>query len=153
MRKRILAYIKYMNARLERLEREAAGKGTGRSSDNGAGADETGAGAAKTGTGMQDGVSEELEKLKAEHLTQIAFFQHERLIHLIVTVLFAILEFMSLFLCMLVPNIGTMLLTIAVLVLLIPYIRHYYLLENEVQRMYEQYDRLQGLIGKDSFSL
>ena len=146
MRKRILAYIKYMNARLERLEREAAGKGTGRSSDNGAGA-------AKTGTGMQDGVSEELEKLKAEHLTQIAFFQHERLIHLIVTVLFAILEFMSLFLCMLVPNIGTMLLTIAVLVLLIPYIRHYYLLENEVQRMYEQYDRLQGLIDKDSFSL
>ena len=146
MRKRILAYIKYMNARLERLEREAAGKGTGRSCDNGAGADET-------GTGMQDGVSEELEKLKAEHLTQIAFFQHERLIHLIVTVLFAILEFMSLFLCMLVPNIGTMLLTIAVLVLLIPYIRHYYLLENEVQRMYEQYDRLQGLIDKDSFSL
>ena len=31
------------------------------------------------------------EKLKKEHLTQIAFFQHERLVHLIVTVTFALL--------------------------------------------------------------
>ena len=38
----------------------------------------------------------------------------------------------------------------AFLVLLIPYIRHYYLLENEVQAMYNQYDemvkRIRGLV-------
>jgi len=27
-------------------------------------------------------------------------------------------------------------------VLLIPYIRHYYILENETQKMYKQYDEL-----------
>ncbi|MBR4342913.1 MAG: hypothetical protein IKP88_09435 [Lachnospiraceae bacterium] len=96
---------------------------------------------------LEEGKKEtDLEKLKREHLIQIGFFQHERLIHLIVTVLFAILEFLSLLLCMLFPNIGTLLLTVAVLVLLIPYIRHYYLLENETQKMYVQYDRMEALL-------
>ena len=34
---------------------------------------------------------EEWKTILQEHLTQIAFFQHERLVHLIVTVTFAIL--------------------------------------------------------------
>ena len=33
-------------------------------------------------------------------------------------------------------------LTIALLVLLIPYVMHYYLLENSVQKMYVQYDEM-----------
>ena len=33
---------------------------------------------------------EEWKRILQEHLTQIAFFQHERLVHLIVTVTFAI---------------------------------------------------------------
>jgi hypothetical protein len=32
-----------------------------------------------------------------------------------------------------------------ILILLIPYIRHYYILENEVQKMYGQYDRMRRL--------
>ncbi|MBR4776618.1 MAG: hypothetical protein IK007_03285 [Lachnospiraceae bacterium] len=88
--------------------------------------------------------------LKAEHTTQIAFFQHERLIHLIVTVLFAILEFMAFLFVLIMPNIGTILLTFAVLILLVPYIRHYYLLENEVQKMYVQYDRLVKLLNNNT---
>ena len=96
---------------------------------------------------------EDIAHIKEEHLVQIGFFQHERLIHLIVTVLFAVLEFLSLLMCMLFPGIGTVLLTFAVLVLLVPYIRHYYLLENEVQHMYEQYDRLQSLIDGKSFKM
>lgn len=89
----------------------------------------------------------DLEALRDEHLTQIKFFQHERLIHLIVTVLFALLEFIALYMFLSLGTIGTLLLTGAVLILLIPYIRHYYLLENEVQKMYVQYDRIQILIG------
>lgn len=82
------------------------------------------------------------EQLIQEHLTQIAFFQHERLIHLIVTVTFALLEMLALIMVMMAPGLFTFLLTIVVLVLLIPYIRHYYILENGVQKMYGQYDRL-----------
>lgn len=91
---------------------------------------------------------EDLGQIKSEHLVQIGFFQHERLIHLIVTVLFAMLEFLSFFMCLVVTNIGTILLTVAVLILLVPYIRHYYLLENEVQKMYVQYDRMCALEGQ-----
>lgn len=97
---------------------------------------------------LEDGSkTADLEALRDEHLTQIKFFQHERLIHLIVTVLFALLEFIALYMFLSLGTIGTLLLTGAVLILLIPYIRHYYLLENEVQKMYVQYDRIQKLIG------
>lgn len=84
------------------------------------------------------------EQLIQEHLTQIYFFQHERLIHLIVTVLFALLEMLSLIMVFIAPGLFTFLLTVVVLILLIPYIRHYYILENGVQKMYEQYDRLRA---------
>lgn len=77
-----------------------------------------------------------------EHLVQISFFQHERLIHLIVTVTFAILEIVVIGLCVMAFTPGVGLLAIALLVLLVPYVRHYYILENEVQRMYVQYDKL-----------
>lgn len=77
-----------------------------------------------------------------EHLIQVSFFQHERLIHLIVTVTFALLEVIVISLSVVSFTIGVGLLAIALLVLLIPYIRHYYILENEVQKMYGQYDRM-----------
>ena len=82
------------------------------------------------------------EQLIQEHLIQIGFFQHERLIHLIVTVVFALLEMLSLIMVMVAPDLFTFLLPIVVLGLLVPYIRHYYILENGVQKMYGQYDRL-----------
>lgn len=86
-------------------------------------------------------------KVLEEHLVQVAFFQHERLIHLIVTVLFAVLEIMSILGTVILSalekgNIALALMTVLLLVLLIPYIRHYYILENEVQKMYTQYDEL-----------
>ncbi|MCM1326764.1 MAG: hypothetical protein NC094_06915 [Bacteroidales bacterium] len=95
--------------------------------------------------------NQEWQKIAEWHLVQIGFFQHERLIHLIVTVTFALLEMMSM--CMTLisfsPFLG--LLTILLLVLLIPYIRHYYILENEVQKMYGQYDRMMEHLGEHTF--
>ena len=82
------------------------------------------------------------EKIMEEHLIQIGFFQHERLVHLIVTVTFAILEMMALSLTILAFTPALALLTVLVMMLLIPYIRHYYILENETQKMYKQYDEL-----------
>lgn len=84
------------------------------------------------------------DKLK-EHLVQVGFFQHERLIHLIVTVTFALLEMLAIVLSVLSDSLFTLLLPIVILILLIPYIRHYYILENEVQKMYGQYDRMRRL--------
>ena len=77
-----------------------------------------------------------------EHLVQIGFFQHERLIHLIVTVTFAILTIMSFVASLVVGMPALLALTLLFVVLLIPYIMHYYTLENEVQKMYVQYDRI-----------
>ena len=77
-----------------------------------------------------------------EHLIQIGFFQHERLIHLIVTVLFAILTFICVGTYIISGEIYVLALIGILLVLLVPYIMHYYLLENETQKMYDQYDKI-----------
>ena len=87
------------------------------------------------------------EKLMELHLQQIAFFQHERLIHLLVTILFALLAFAVFILNYMElmagrPNIALILLFILIVVLLVPYIMHYFLLENGVQKMYRQYDEM-----------
>ena len=91
---------------------------------------------------LAEGTIEDMEKLRKEHLVQLAFFQHERLVHLIVTVLFALLEMLAMMMCVFSFSPGVMALAIAILILLIPYIRHYYILENQVQKMYVQYDKM-----------
>lgn len=88
------------------------------------------------------------EKEMKKHLTQIAFFAHERLIHLIVTVTFAILAFLVFLYTINNFSISMLLLIAALMILLIPYIKHYFLLENSVQDMYEQYDRMQEKVEK-----
>ena len=85
------------------------------------------------------------------HLVQIAFFAHERFIHLIVTVLFALMSILVFLYAFSNFSIPIALLIIMLLVLLIPYIKHYFLLENSVQDMYEQYDKMQVKAGKTSF--
>lgn len=80
-----------------------------------------------------------------EHLVQVGFFQHERLIHLIVTVTFALLEMLAIVLSVISDSLFTLVLPVVILILLVPYIRHYYILENEVQKMYVQYDRMRRL--------
>lgn len=82
------------------------------------------------------------DKAIENHLTQIQFFQHERLIHLIVTVLFALMTTSVVVGLVSSSNIWLAILLIPLLILLFPYINHYYLLENGVQKMYEQYDRM-----------
>ncbi len=90
---------------------------------------------------------EEMQK----HLVQIAFFAHERFIHLVVTVLFALMTTMVFLYTFGNFSIPLLLLLILLMGLLIPYIKHYFLLENSVQDMYEQYDKMQEKAGKLSF--
>lgn len=92
---------------------------------------------------LENGERDDWEQVMEEHLQQVAFFQHERLIHLLVTLAFALFELLALGVFILSSNPGFAALACVLLVLLVPYVRHYYLLENEVQYMYKQYDRLQ----------
>ena len=82
------------------------------------------------------------QKVMDEHLVQIGFFQHERLIHLMVTMLFAVLVFICVAAYIISGAVYVLALIAILLVLLIPYIMHYYLLENETQKMYKQYDEI-----------
>ena len=86
-----------------------------------------------------------------KHLVEIAFFAHERFIHLIVTVLFALMSIMVFLYAFSNFSIPIALLILMLLVLLIPYIKHYFLLENSVQDMYEQYEKMLVKAGKKTF--
>lgn len=86
------------------------------------------------------------ETILQEHMTQVSFFQHERLIHLIVTVTFAILTMLALAIYCIAEYMPVLTLIVLLLVLLVPYIGHYYTLENEVQKMYGQYDEIQSRV-------
>ncbi|MCI8307579.1 MAG: hypothetical protein HFH14_05965 [Lachnospiraceae bacterium] len=88
------------------------------------------------------------ESVMREHLTQVSFFQHERLIHLIVTVTFALMTMIGLSVCCVVENIPIFAIVVLLLALLVPYVGHYYTLENEVQKMYAQYDLILKNIQK-----
>ncbi len=79
---------------------------------------------------------------------RIGFFSHERLIHLLVTLAFGIFFLISLFMTLSCGGIGLYILTVLFLVLLVPYIKHYYFLENSVQKMYLMYNQLEQLAGE-----
>ena len=64
--------------------------------------------------------------LAQQLLVRIGFYQHERLIHLIVTMSFAIFFLLSLILVSI--NAYFLGLSVLLLVLLVPYIAHYYFL-------------------------
>lgn len=70
------------------------------------------------------------------HITKISFFQHERLIHLLVTFFFGLIFFLSVVLGLLLESLGFYALSAILAVLLIFYIRHYFFLENGVQKLY-----------------
>lgn len=87
----------------------------------------------------------ELEEIFLEHKDKIAFMQHERIVHFLVTMMFAIV--LAIFVCafLLTENPALMLLVVIIMVLLGFYIKHYYFLENTVQEMYKIYDKIQDL--------
>ena len=85
------------------------------------------------------------EEIIKEHLIKIGFFQHERLIHLLVTLFYALFVFIFFaFTCFL--SIMFIIIVLILLVFLVFYISHYFFLENGVQYMYKQYDKLRNLI-------
>jgi hypothetical protein len=101
---------------------------------------------------LAQGGSRDWQALGEEHLAQISFFQHERLVHLIVTALFAVVELFATLLLVLAFSPAVLALFLAVLVLLVPYIAYYFFLENEVQRLYGLYDRIRERCDESTVS-
>ena len=80
------------------------------------------------------------DKVISEHLLKISFFQHERLIHLLVTCFYAIFNICFIALSFLNPLF--IIITLILLTFLAFYVLHYFFLENSVQYMYKQYDKM-----------
>lgn len=84
----------------------------------------------------------ELDEILAEHKDKISFMQHERIVHFFVTMMFAIILTIFMSVLIFTENMAILLLVTIILVLLGFYIKHYYFLENTVQKMYEVYDEI-----------
>ena len=75
-----------------------------------------------------------------KHLIKIQLFQHERLIHLLVTLFYALLFiiFMSFGFIYYIFFV----IALIIVIFLIFYVVHYFRLENGVQYLYKQYDKM-----------
>ncbi|HRR76801.1 MAG TPA: hypothetical protein P5191_08315 [Ruminococcus sp.] len=83
---------------------------------------------------------EELAEIMAEHKDKIAFMQHERIVHFLVTMMFALILAIFMIGTLVINNFMLLLLVTIIIVLEAFYIKHYYFLENTVQKMYRVYD-------------
>ena len=92
---------------------------------------------------------EDIEKLKHDILLEIGFWQHERLIHLLITILFSLLLMSMIIVSFFYATIQSLALTLLLLCLEIPYIRHYYILENNTQKLYRIYEQFAEVGGCD----
>ena len=82
------------------------------------------------------------------HREKIRILQHERLVHLIVTVMVVFVELFAVNLPLLHPELGIYpaLVMLGFAVLLGFYFRHYFFLENTVQRWYRLLDEMESTI-------
>jgi hypothetical protein len=84
---------------------------------------------------------EDLDSLKCH----LSCFQHERLIHLIVTVFVGLADMISVVVMFLTSNYAAFALMALLSILFIFYIVHYYALENGVQKLYFLLDKMMKL--------
>jgi Ca2+/Na+ antiporter len=84
------------------------------------------------------------------HRTQIDYLQQERLAHLLVTLFFGLCTLLVLLFVVVHPQILVGILVLLLLALLVPYVAHYYRLENGLQRWYSLANEIEGRAGHDS---
>jgi Ca2+/Na+ antiporter len=84
------------------------------------------------------------------HRTQVEYLQHERLVHLLVTLFFGLCTLLTLLFIIVHPQIPVGVLLVLLLLLLVPYVVHYYKLENGVQRWYHLANAIEARAGNVS---
>lgn len=82
------------------------------------------------------------QALKREHLVQIEFIQHERLIHLIVTVMCCLLLFIGLCVFFMSGLMPFLIVDGLLLILDFCYLIYYCFIENSTQKLYRLYNRI-----------
>ncbi len=101
---------------------------------------------------MKNAPVEKTSEVLAEFEKKIEYFQHERLIHLLVTLAFATWLLFEIYCLFVLPAeflIAGILLVLIFFGLTIGYVMHYYFLENSVQKMYHMRDEIRAFINKD----
>lgn len=81
-------------------------------------------------------------KLKEDVFIKINFFNKERLIHLLITLFYAL--FTILFVCHIKDSIIYFIFFLFMICFLIPYIIYYFKLEARVQYLYKLYDKIKN---------
>ena len=83
---------------------------------------------------------EALRELLAYHDKRLGWMQHERLVHLLVTLFVCLFALLSLGYALLCPSVWCFLLSGLLIILSAAYLLHYYRLENRVQKWYRLSD-------------
>lgn len=101
---------------------------------------------------MKTAPEERTREMLSEFETKIAYFQHERLIHLLVTLAFAAFLLFEIFCLFILPVdflVAGVLLVVIFFGLTVGYVMHYYFLENSVQKMYHMRDDIRAFLNSD----
>lgn len=85
---------------------------------------------------------EDLEDYKV----MVGYFEHERLIHLLVTITVIILTCFFFYIFSIMPSMFLFLLVIILIILLGFYLYHYYFLENKVQNLEKKYLEIKKIL-------
>ena len=97
-----------------------------------------------------DDADVDYEKLRIDFLLKTEFFQHERLVHFLVTFMVIIALFISV---LYIFMTGLQLMSVLSRILLgltAAYLAYYYFIENAVMKMYRLYDRIMDKINEGS---
>lgn len=86
--------------------------------------------------------STDFARLMKIHKEKTRYFQHERFVHLFVMILFSLCTVACFLIIAVAEEIILIPLAVLFLALLIPYISHYYFLENNTQKLYRYYDAI-----------
>ena len=100
---------------------------------------------------MKNAPAEKTSEVLTEFEKKIEYFQHERLIHLLVTLAFATWLLFEIYCLFVLPAeflIAGILLVLIFFGLTIGYVMHYYFLENSVQKMYHMRDEIRAHLNK-----
>ena len=101
---------------------------------------------------MKDAPEEKTKEMLTEFETKISYYQHERLIHLMVTLAFATWLLFEIYCLFVLPSeflIAGILLVLIFFGLTVGYVMHYYFLENSVQKMYHMRDEIRSFLNKE----
>ena len=90
-------------------------------------------------------ISSVTEKEINDFERHVGYCCHERLVHLLVTLAFALMTIFSLFIMMYFTSFATLLLFVMFFIMTAAYAWHYYFFENSVQKMYMISDEIRKI--------